>query len=134
MSDLLPPERQWEETVADALSTVVDALLAGSQEEAGKAASQLAVQGPGRTRRQSVSLTTQLAVFRRDRFTCRYCGQRTLFLPTVKVLSEVFLEHLPVDPGWKLDHTHPIYLAKSTAEGLNSSSDARSSAEGKQSA
>ena len=70
---------------------------------------EVSVPGPGRATRKAVSQTTQLEVFRRDSFTCRYCSQRTLFLPTVRVLSEAFPECLPVDPGWKLDHTHPVY-------------------------
>ena len=109
MSELLPPERAWEETVADQLAVAVEALISGSVERARLATGTVATELPGRTIRKSVSLATQLKVFRRDRFICRYCGQRTLFLPTVRVLSHIFPEHLPVDPGWKLDHTHPVY-------------------------
>ena len=109
MPNSLRPDPQWEMTIADQLSAAVDELLRGSLEAAEAAVREVTVVGPGRTRRQDVPYTTQLSVFRRDSFTCRYCGGRTLFLPTVRLLSDVFPDHLPVDPGWRLDHTHPVY-------------------------
>lgn len=105
----LPLERQWEEAIADRLSEAVAALVAGEPERAQTTLDAVRVRGPARVRRQEVSRPTQLAVFRRDSFHCRYCGQKTLFLPTVRALSDLFPDHLPVDPGWKLDHTHPVY-------------------------
>lgn len=109
MTPPLPPDRQWEDTIVDRLFGAIDRLLSGSLTEAEGFVQQVAVKGPGRARRTEVALTTQLRVFRRDSFICRYCGQRTLFLPTLRLLSTIYPEHLPVDPGWKLDHTHPVY-------------------------
>jgi len=105
----LPPEREWETAIGDRLGDAVAALLGGSPDKAQAALTEVAVPGPGRTRRISVSNVTQLRVFRRDSFYCRYCGQKTMFLPTVRILSDLFPDQLPVDPGWKLDHTHPVY-------------------------
>lgn len=103
------PARQWESTIVDHLSQAVAEMLTGSRANADSILCEVSVPGPGRSPRKGVPQTTQLRVFRRDSFTCRYCGQRTVFLPTVRLLSELFPQHLPMDPGWKLDHTHPIY-------------------------
>lgn len=109
MDEGTPLDRQWEATIVDHLSLAVSELLGGTRAKADAVLREVSVPGPGRTARKNVPQTTQLEVFRRDSFTCRYCSRRTLFLPTVRVLSEAFPEHLPVDPGWKLDETHPVY-------------------------
>jgi 5-methylcytosine-specific restriction endonuclease McrA len=109
MDERTPLDRHWEATIVDHLSLAVAELLDGSRDKADSVLREVSVRGPVRATRKGVPQATQLRVFRRDSFTCRYCSQRTLFLPTVRVLSEVFPEHLPVDPGWKLDHTHPVY-------------------------
>jgi 5-methylcytosine-specific restriction endonuclease McrA len=105
----MPLDRQWEASIVDHLTQAVAELLAGSRSNADSILSEVAVRGPERVSRKGVAQATQLRVFRRDSFTCRYCRQRTLFLPTVRLLSEGFPQHLPVDPAWKLDHTHPVY-------------------------
>jgi 5-methylcytosine-specific restriction endonuclease McrA len=51
----------------------------------------------------------QLRIFRRDSFTCRYCGKQTLFIPVLRILSKLFPEHLPHHPHWRWGATHPIY-------------------------
>lgn len=57
----------------------------------------------------------QWRVFRRDRFLCRYCGKRTLFVPVLRVLSALFPEELPYHPHWKWEVTHPVYWTYSAS-------------------
>ena len=53
----------------------------------------------------------RLAVFKRDRYTCRYmhCGRRTIDDGVLRLLSSVLPEDLPYHPNWKLGSVHPIY-------------------------
>jgi 5-methylcytosine-specific restriction endonuclease McrA len=48
-------------------------------------------------------------ILRRDSFTCRYCGIRTVFLPVLHALSSKFPDSFPVDAGWTAQGTHPAY-------------------------
>ena len=52
-------------------------------------------------RRVAVSGRVAEAAFRRDHFTCRYCGRRTIHLDVLKLLSRALPRALPYDPGWK---------------------------------
>lgn len=49
--------------------------------------------------RRSVPKRTQLEVWRRDRWTCRYCGEPVFFGPTLKLLEQIF-------PGRGYYHRH----------------------------
>jgi hypothetical protein len=46
-------------------------------------------------------------VFRRDRFTCRYCGARTVARPVLRVFSALFPREFSYHPHGKNDEAHP---------------------------
>ena len=52
-------------------------------------------------------------VFVRDGFVDRYSGQRLIFPPVLRVISEVLPADFPYHPAWKTDVTHPAYNALS---------------------
>ena len=52
-------------------------------------------------------------VFVRDGFIDRYSGQRLIFPPVLRVISEVLPAEFPFHPNWKTDVTHPAYNALS---------------------
>src|SRR5207302_10304834 len=58
---------------------------------------------------RSVSQTTQLQVFKRDGFTCRYCSKRVLFVPVLRVLSILYPRALPYHTNWRWTECHPVY-------------------------
>ncbi|MGW6695083.1 HNH endonuclease [Rhodococcus sp. NPDC054953] len=51
----------------------------------------------------------KLAIFERDRWTCRFCGARTIDLRVMKRVSAAFPAELPYHPNWKFDASHRIY-------------------------
>ncbi|MDP8908131.1 MAG: HNH endonuclease [Chloroflexota bacterium] len=57
---------------------------------------------------------TSLTVFRRDRWTCRYCGGRTIAPPVLRALSSLYPDEFPYHPNWKAGQVHPGYLLLST--------------------
>jgi hypothetical protein len=57
-----------------------------------------------------------VAVYRRDRFQCRYCGRRAIFYPLFELLSVGFFpELLPFHPNWRAGQVHPVVVTWSTS-------------------
>jgi len=54
----------------------------------------------------------QIEVFRRDGWTCRYCGGQTIFTPAMALLGELFPDHFPYVATWKGGATHPAVTAR----------------------
>jgi 5-methylcytosine-specific restriction endonuclease McrA len=68
-----------------------------------------------RARRRGPSESMKLAVFRRDSFTCRYCGRRTIWLPVLRHLSTAFPEVMPYHPNWRPVSSHILYWTYSAS-------------------
>jgi 5-methylcytosine-specific restriction endonuclease McrA len=60
--------------------------------------------------RRSLPRSLQVRVFMRDKFYCRYCGTRTVFLGALQLLSTVYPQDFPCHPNWKRSATHPAFL------------------------
>jgi hypothetical protein len=67
------------------------------------------------TSRPSPSIRRWAAVFARDCYTCRYCGQRTIALPILRVVSTIFPALFRFHPNWKASETDAAYLILSTS-------------------
>ncbi len=59
--------------------------------------------------RLHLSPRVRLRIYRRDGFLCRYCGRRTLFEPTLRLLSTLAPDDFPYHPNWKRGSVHPAY-------------------------
>lgn len=70
-------------------------------------------EGGPREGRMNPSPADRERVFGRDRYTCRYCGRRTIDLEVLKGLSQVIPEALPYEPSWA--EAHPIYWTHSAS-------------------
>lgn len=57
----------------------------------------------------------KIAVFARDRWTCRFCGSRTIDLRVLKLVSRAFPTEFPYHSHWKFGHSHLIYWTHSTS-------------------
>jgi hypothetical protein len=55
---------------------------------------------------RSVPIPTQVKVFHRDRFTCRYCGRRTVLAPVLRLLSIALGGVFPYHPHGKMSQCH----------------------------
>jgi len=83
-------DRTPEDALVDHLQRVVGALEADDREAAGAAMAEIAFSPAQTERRPSLTPRLQAEVFRRDAFTCRYCGARTVPPPVLRVLSALF--------------------------------------------
>src|SRR5439155_26423023 len=66
-------------------------------------------------RRASVPLSTTVRIYRRDSWSCRYCGARTIPIPVLRVLSALYPDEFPHHPNWKAGKYHPAYLVLTTS-------------------
>ncbi len=65
--------------------------------------------------RSNIPFPTQVAVFRRDGFVCRYCGKLTLFVPTLRLMSRLYPQLLPFQKNWKRGECHPVFWTHSAS-------------------
>jgi HNH endonuclease len=65
-------------------------------------------------RRPSVPLTTAARLFKRDRFSCRYCGRKTITTPIMALLGGFYPQSFPDHPNWKGGVTHPAIITRSS--------------------
>jgi len=103
------------ERLADTLSELVAVTLS---DNAAGVASILATVGQRRIeveRRRSPTTQARVAIHRRDCWTCRYCGGRTVAPPVLRFLSEVYPDDFPYHPNWRAGRVHPAYLLVSTS-------------------
>ncbi len=50
-------------------------------------------------------------VYRRDRYHCRYCGQRLIPASIMELVGTIYPDALPFHPNWKGGQTHPAFVA-----------------------
>ena len=92
----------------DSLAAAVKALLRGDDAAGRRALTPVAWRPEALAAARPAPRRLQIEVFRRDNFTCRYCGRRTLFPPVLPLLSARFPDLIPIHPNWKRDSTHPL--------------------------
>ncbi|ANC31958.1 HNH endonuclease [Isoptericola dokdonensis DS-3] len=52
-------------------------------------------------------------IYARDCYQCRYCGEKTVLTPVMRLLSRLFPDEFPMHPNWKSDQTHPAFVSRS---------------------
>jgi hypothetical protein len=59
--------------------------------------------------KRNYSKAYMLSIFVRDGFTDRYSGEKLLFPPVLRILSEIYPNEFPFHPNWKYNECHPAY-------------------------
>jgi hypothetical protein len=104
----------------DHIGTAIRALI-----EDGRTAAELQLAAIAYTPREiearsAVPMRVVAQVFKRDKFCCRYCGQRTIITPIMELLGGLFPDLFPFHPNWKGGATHPaIMLISPVVDHLN---------------
>ena len=66
--------------------------------------------------RPSIPLRRVAAIHARDRYTCRYCGRRTLALPVLNAIADLIPDVMARDSGaWKAHLTDIVFLRLSAS-------------------
>lgn len=50
-----------------------------------------------------------LTIFLRDHFIDRYSGEKLIFPPVLRLLSEIYPNEFPFHPNWRFNECHPAY-------------------------
>jgi len=53
-------------------------------------------------------------VYARDAYQCRYCGEKTILTPVMRLLARLYPLEFPMHPNWKASETHPAFISRST--------------------
>jgi hypothetical protein len=94
-----------------ALAAIVGQLVRGNQAGAERDMAGITYARRTISRRPVVPRPLMISVFRRDCWTCRYCGTRTIFYPVMPLLGVIFPEQFPYHTHWKAGQTHPAVAA-----------------------
>jgi hypothetical protein len=62
-----------------------------------------------------IAVDVMLAICDRDKWTCRYCGTRTISLPVLNSIADLFPTVFQFDPRWKSDKTDVAFAPAGTA-------------------
>lgn len=103
------------ERLVTRVSELVEGALAGRQDAVAATLDAIGVSRAGIDRRPGVSRELAVQIFRRDCWTCRYCGARTVPIPVLMLLSSLYPERFPHYPDWREGQVHPAYLLISTS-------------------
>lgn len=114
MGEVTPAEPH--RTPAEIIGTTIAAVLEGQRDTAAAVIEELRCPPWTPLPRKEAPMSMYMAVFRRDRFHCRYCDRRTIFYPLFELLSVGFFpDVLPFHPNWRAGHVHPAVVTWSTS-------------------
>jgi 5-methylcytosine-specific restriction endonuclease McrA len=82
-------------------------LAEGKQDEAMVAITTIAYARHEVPKRRNTAHATIVETFRRDKFTCRFCGRQVVAQPILRLLSTVFPNQFPHHINWRAGQTHP---------------------------
>jgi hypothetical protein len=104
-----PPADDYPDVLAKVIDAVVDEGVAAGREVVAPIGFEVRVV----PKRPGLSRAVQGAAYRRDRFTCRYCGG--LLIPTaiMELIGGLYPDLFPFHRNWKGGETHPAILSRS---------------------
>lgn len=91
------------------LAAVCDALREGATDRAAEVLRRDYPFAPEFIVGRSHDIQKLMRVFVRDGFIDRYSGERLVFLPVLRVISEALPADFPYHPNWKAEKTHSSY-------------------------
>ncbi|WP_148076598.1 hypothetical protein [Cellulomonas sp. PhB150] len=107
--------RQLDDPYPDVLERALRAVVAGDLEGGRTVLEETHFEPPARHDAKRWPSTATIArIYARDRYQCRYCGERTILTPVMRLLSRLYPDQFPMHANWKSDSTHPAFIARST--------------------
>jgi 5-methylcytosine-specific restriction endonuclease McrA len=97
----------------DQLRTALESLAIGNRTGANEAIKAMTASLPQFVKRTTISPAKCAEVFRRDHWTCQYCGGPVVPSAILNAASLVWHEVIPYNPNWRSDATHPIFVSRS---------------------
>jgi 5-methylcytosine-specific restriction endonuclease McrA len=97
----------------DVLARVVQARLRQDTATAAAEIAAIAFTLPERTPERWPAMSVIAAVYARDRYHCRYCGERVILTAVLRLVARLYPDQFPYHRNWKADATHPAFIARS---------------------
>lgn len=105
--------RQLDDPYPDVLERTLRRVVAGDFDGGRAVLDEIRVE-PAPKRVERWPATSVIArIYERDAYQCRYCGEKTILTPVMRLLSRLFPEQFPMHSNWKADQTHPAFVSRS---------------------
>lgn len=109
MTSIAPPVDDYPQV----LTGVIDAVIAEGVDAGREALAPIASPRREIPKRPTLGRVIQGAIFRRDHFSCRYCGARLIPTPIMQLVADLYPKDFPFHPNWKGGETHPAIISRS---------------------
>jgi 5-methylcytosine-specific restriction endonuclease McrA len=97
----------------DVLARIINARIEGDEEAALAEMTRYHFLPPERTTGRWPATSMIASVYARDRYQCRYCGERVILTAVMRLVSRLYPELFPYHPNWRADSTHPAFVSRS---------------------
>jgi hypothetical protein len=104
-----------DEELVELLARVANAFVAGRAKEAAKLMDSIRFEPPQAEATPDLRTPQKARVFKRDRFSCRYCGTPTIPPIILRVFSALYPVEFPFDPHWNTRVSHIAYWSVSAS-------------------
>jgi 5-methylcytosine-specific restriction endonuclease McrA len=105
--------RAPDDPYPDTLHEIIKARIAGDEAAASKALAGIRFEPRLRRPERWPSRTVIARIYARDNYHCRYCGERVILTPVMRLVARLYPEQFPYHPNWKADSTHPAFASRS---------------------
>ena len=107
--------KQTTDAYLDRLADALTFLKEGDRLSADGVVAEFKVELPQRVSRPSIPRREQVAILRRDGFTCRYCGAHVVSMAILRAIALIWPAEFPYNRNGRTDATHPIFINNSVS-------------------
>jgi 5-methylcytosine-specific restriction endonuclease McrA len=97
----------------DVIARLIRARITGDENAASAALAEMPFIPAERRTERWPAMSTIVAIYARDRYQCRYCGQRVILTALLRLVARLYPRQFPYHRNWKADSTHPAFISRS---------------------
>jgi len=105
--------RAPDDPYPESLNRIIRCRIAGDEVSALAALTEIRFEVAARKKERWPSRTVIAKIYARDHYQCRYCRERLILTPIMRLVSRLYPEQFPYHPNWKADCTHPAFITRS---------------------
>jgi 5-methylcytosine-specific restriction endonuclease McrA len=105
--------RAPDDPYPDALARIIRARIVCDDATALAEMNKIRFVQPSRRTEQWPAMSVIARIYARDRYQCRYCGERVILTAVMRLLSVLYPDPFPYHANWKADSTHPAFVSRS---------------------
>lgn len=105
--------RAPDDPYPDTIDRIIKARIAGDEVTESKALAEIRFEPRLRRQERWPSRRVIARIYARDYYHCRYCGERVILTPVMRLVARLYPEQFPYHPNWKADSTHPAFVSRS---------------------